>query len=155
MLCVIGSFLLGCCSWEKMRAYVDSAINYKLIARREKKGRPAPKVFNGKKIIHVDEANKFIGDALSSGRPFMTGRYGSSELNVLWRVREDNKGFITPYKSALDELYHSSGFFPKDKNLLIKFAELMKWSTGQNDLMAVRFNELYEFSCRTYGNNLE
>lgn len=113
------------------------------------------KVYNGKKIHDREEANRIIGEAIIRGKPFMFGRYGSVEIRAVRRVREDGKGFVAPISGALQMMWHSAGFFPKDKKLLIKFAQLMQWATSQADMMGVWFNPLEEYMPRTYGNNPE
>ena len=155
--CVIGSFLLGRCSFAKMRAFFHEHTRMKYRQLRRKFGMQVKAThYNGKKILTRDEANKFIGDAIERGEPFMAGRYGSTEMNSIWRVRDDGKGFIAPAEGALDELIRASGFFPHDKQLFIKFAEIMKWATSQADIMGIWFNPMEEYTLRTYGQkNLE
>lgn len=111
--------------------------------------------YNGKKIHDRDEANRIIGKAIEKGEPFMAGRYGNIELNVTWRARDDGKGFIAPYSKAVQGLYKNAGFFSQDKNMIIKFAELMRAATYQVNIMGVWFNPLEEWMLRTYGNNPE
>ena len=154
--CVIGSFLLGRCSFKKMCAFLYEYTRPQYRNLRKKIGIPCKPItyYNGKKILTTDEANKFIGDAIERGEPFMAGRYGSVELNAVWRVRDDGKGFIAPIEQAFKTLTNNAGFFPEDKQLLIKFAEIMKWATSQVNLMAV-WNPIEEYMMRTYGNNPE
>lgn len=50
MLCVIGSCLLGRCSFRKTKAYIHEAVRYKLSSRATKKGKPSIIThFDGKK----------------------------------------------------------------------------------------------------------
>ena len=154
--CVIGSFLLGRCSFTKMCAFLHEHPRLKYRNLRRKFGKPIKVThYNGKKLLTRDEANIFIGNAIERGEPFMSGRFGSGEINAVWRVRDDGKGFIAPIEQAFKALTNNAGFFPEDKQLIIKFAELMKWSTSQVNLMAIWFNSMEEYTLRTYGKNPE
>ena len=116
VLCVIGSCLLGRCSLRKTRAYIHEAVRYKLNSRAMKMGRPSIIThFDGKKIMDTDKANAFLGRAIEAGAPFMAGRFGTIELETMWRTRDDGKGFITPIDSFMKMFCHSTGFFPIDK----------------------------------------
>ena len=149
VMCVKISRLFGRVSQE----YTTAFINEVRSDRRRRKKWFAPDPYNGRKIMNVEEANKFIAAAIRAGKPFMAGRYGNVELNAMWHVREDNKGFIAPVGKAFYALQNNAGFFPNDKKLMIKFAEIMRWATSQVDLMAIwiMFMEQYELS--KYGNN--
>lgn len=154
---VFGAFLLGWCSWDKLKAYIreDTRTMRKGWAQYEGREFDAPTKYNGKRILTLDEANKFIGDAIEAGAPFMAGRYGNVELNATWRVRDDGKGFMAPYKAALSPMCSNAGFFPEDKDMMMKFAMLMRQSTYQANIMGVWFNPMEEWMLRTYGNNPE
>ena len=111
------------------------------------------KSYNGKKLLNFYEANDFIAAAIERGEPFMAARYGSVELAVTWKVRDDGKGFID---AIGDSIYNNAGFFPKgDDSSLIKFSQLMKQSTSRVNLMGVWFNPMEEYELRTYGSNPE
>ena len=148
---VIESFLLGRCSYEKMKAFIQSYTRY-LFAHGTNFN---ISTYNGKRILTLEEANDMIGKAIEAGKPFMAGRYGAVELRATWKVRNGNKGFIYPYRSSLMSLCENAGFFPEDKDLMIKFSELMRWSTYRANLMAVCFNPMEEWMLKTYGNNPE
>lgn len=151
------SFCLGRCSLAKMSAFFHEYTRFEVKNVLKKLGIKAtsPAIYNGKKILDRDETTKLIGDAIEHGEPFMAGRFGSGEINAVWRVRDDGKGFIAPFSYAIRRLNINAGFFPKDKNLLPRFAELMKWATSQVNLMGVWFNPMEEYILRTYGKNPE
>lgn len=152
MLCVIGSCLLGRCSLRKTKAYIHESVRYKLNSHAVKKGKP-PIIthFDGKKIMNVDEANIFLGRAIEAGEPFMAGRFGTIELETMWRTRDDGKGFITPIDSFMELFCHSTGFFPNDKWQMIKFSQLMRDTTHDIDFMAVRSDPMGEYEAAFYG----
>ncbi|MBQ7561550.1 MAG: hypothetical protein IJS99_06930 [Synergistaceae bacterium] len=151
--CVIGSFLLGRCSFAKLRAFLKDYTRQEYGIRCRKLGIKLKERthFNGKRILTTDEANIFIGEAIERGEPFMVGRYGSAEFSKIWRVRDDGKGFIAPIGLSKKD---AAGFFPKDKQTIIKFAEIMKWATQYVDLQGI-WNPMEEYMLKTYGKNPE
>ncbi|MBQ2615446.1 MAG: hypothetical protein IJF90_01140 [Synergistaceae bacterium] len=152
MLCVIGSCLLGRCSFRKTKAYIHEAVRYKLSSRATKKGKPSIIThFDGKKIMNTDEANAFLGRAIEAGEPFMAGRFGTIELETMWRTRDDGKGFITPIDSFMQLFCHSTVFFPNDKQQMIKFSQLMRDSTKDIDFMAMHHFPMCEYEAAFYG----
>lgn len=151
--CILGAFCLGWCSLDKLKGFIHEYGRREKITRLSKKGiDAAPKTYNGKRIINKEEANEVIGKAIEEGKPFMAGRYGSGELSAVWRVRDNGKGFIYPWHRALSGICSNAGFFPYDKNLMIKFADVMKEATYHVNLMAIWFNMMEEWMLRTYGN---
>ena len=156
--CVIGSFLLGRCSFAKMCAFLHENSRLKYRDLRSKFGMPVKVThYNGKKLLTRDEANIFIRNAIEHGEPFMVGRFGAGELNMFWRVRDDGKGFIAPVDKVIQHICNNAGFFPEDKQLIIKFTELMKWATSQANIMGVwpTIICMEEYLIRRYGNNPE
>lgn len=155
-LWIAGMFCLGWCSYGKMKAFMQEYGRRERIMKSRAKGLDiAPKIYNGKRILPLDEANELIGRAIEAGKPFMAGRFGSVELGAVWKVRDDGKGFIFPYRKSLAGLCSNAGFFPNDKNMMIKFASVMKEAVYQVNLMGVWFNLMEEWMLRTYGNNPE
>ena len=150
------SFLLGRCSYDKLRSFfVETIRTHRKFNMRAKGEALNLSSYNGKRIMSLDEANDFIGQAIDAGKPFMAARYGSVELNATWIVRDDGKGFIAPVSRTLSTLHNNAGFFPEDKTLIIKFADVMKEATHQADLLGVWFNPMEEYIPRVYGNNPE
>ena len=151
---IFTAFCLGWCSYGKMKAYFREYNRVKRIKAINTCGKSlAINDYNGKRIIARDEANKIIGDAIEAGKPFMAGRYGSVELGATWIARDDGKGFMYPYRKQLAALCSNAGFFPEDKRMMLKFAEIMREATYQVNLMGVWFNLMEEWILKTYGNN--
>lgn len=152
MACVFGSFLLGWCSFTKMKAYMYERVREYYRSYLRKKGKLNITTYNGKRILTLDEANQVIADAIKAGKPFMAARYGS-ELRAVWRTRDDGRGFILPIRKILKSVCSHTGFFPEDKKALIKFSEVMKWASPYVDLIGVFHQLMEEYSIRTYCNN--
>jgi len=83
--------------------------------------------YNGKKRLRLlsnSEGDGVIAEKIRSGKPFMMGRFGSSEVRAVFR-------------DELDILCFYSGFFPRDKKLLGKFKEIYLSATKYLDILAV------------------
>lgn len=135
---------LSWCVWKGKRAI--SKISGKPIAQKK---------FNRKDIVNNERANALIVEAIQKKKPYMAGRYGSSELNAIWRVKDDYTGIDVSVESALKQVCLLSGFFPCEEKYLIDFAKTMHQSTGQVDLMAVWYQLMEEYELRKWGHDLE
>lgn len=89
------------------------------------------------KILTDFETNRVLSEAVQSGVPFMAGRYGASELNLLWRVKDNNNGFDFEHERAFHQMCQTSGFFPCEDKLCFKFAKIMKDLSSEMDLCGV------------------
>ena len=107
-------------------------------------------VYDGKKILDIDEANDVIAAAIDRGTPFMAGRFGSSELNAFWRVKDEGHGFDTDPSAALKEAVFHTGLFPEKEEILERFAREMHHATSLVDLMAVWFQPMEDYECRKW-----
>jgi len=117
-------------------------------------GKPFSKSrYNGKRLLNDREANARIAEALDRDMPFMAGRYGSTELSALWKVKDNGKGVDWNIEASLNALCFLSGFFPKTEDGIIRFAEEMKNATYQVDLMGVWDLLMEEYELKKWGNN--
>ena len=89
------------------------------------------------KIQNDQETNRVLAEAVMAGTPFMAARYGASELNLLWRVKDNNKGFDFGYEKAFTQMCQCSGFFPRKEEMCFRFAKMMKNLSAELDLCAV------------------
>ena len=83
--------------------------------------------YNGKKRLKLlcdPESDKAIVEKIKSGKPFMLGRFGSSEVRGIFR-------------NEFDILCFYAGFFPKDKGLLNKFKKVYLDAAKSLDILAV------------------
>ncbi len=111
------------------------------------------KTYCGKQVMDFQEANRIIGNAIMAGDPFMVGRFGSSELEAMQTVNDTNDGFDYSPEKALHQLCYYSGFFPEDKELLKKFAKMMRDSTYQADMIGVWNLKFEDYEIKKNGNN--
>ncbi len=153
MLCVIFSFLMGRCSYARMRAYIRGCMD--MIRNKLTKYTSNQNLFNGKRMLTLDEAQRFISEAIESNTPFMAGRFGTVELGAIRKVRDDNKGLLMPVGITMRDLCNNAGFFPEDKNMLPHFAEVMRDATRQADLIGIRGDFMEEYECKVYAEKAE
>lgn len=111
------------------------------------------KSYNGKIIIGNSDANELIKKAILKGKPFLAGRFGSTELYALQCVNDNDNGFDYDPTEALDFLCKNSGFFPMKRSLLFDFSIEMKTALYQVDLLAVWYLKYEEYMAKTFSNN--
>jgi len=83
--------------------------------------------YNGKKrlkLLSGPDGEKAIAEKIRSGKPFMLGRFGSSEVRGM-------------FKDEFDILCYFAGFFPKDKRLIGKFKKVYLGAAKYLDILAV------------------
>ena len=109
-----------------------------------KKGAPYHKV-NGKTIIKSpDKCNQKIYDMIQSDKPFMVGRFGSTELSVManyYHIKAGMKNHYLP--SVIKTIQYNAGFFPAETELLDKYAELMIDACSNLDIVGL-WNDVLE-----------
>lgn len=89
-----------------------------------------------KQMCDVNEQSDYIYELLKDGKPCMLCRYGASETRAV--IQYEHPGCIGFEKQkALDRLCSSSGFFPKKKELMYRFAELMEDCSSEADFIGV------------------
>lgn len=102
--------------------------------------------YAGCKVLTANEANQKLYDLIISNKPFVAGRFGSTEL-LNMRSSDFGKFLFGKYDKEFhfNQLCEWSGFFPKDINLLPKFVELMKKSCRDLDMLAVWFHPFEDY----------
>lgn len=122
------------------RCYVNSA--YRLASLRLKGKKVNPQTIAGKKVIQ--DAENIIYDKVMRNQPFMMARYGSVELSIIVKYVTKQMGLIKEIPDKhMNVLCNNAGFFPNNKYLAEKFAELMIESSKQVDLL-VAWNDIME-----------
>lgn len=95
-----------------------------------------PRMVAGKWLIPAPKTNKIIGQAIVEGKPFWVGRFGDTELKMvyqtlLYRMHPEKDG----REAALRQLCNNAGFFPYDMSLGERFADLMIEACSHIDLL--------------------
>lgn len=97
---------------------------------------PMPRMVAGRWLLSAPKANEIIGRAITDGAPFWAGRFGDTELKMvyqtlLYRMHPEKDG----REAALRQLCTNAGFFPYDMGLGEKFTDLMLESCAHIDLL--------------------
>ncbi len=94
--------------------------------------------YGERKILSNQEGKKAIVDAFKSEKPFMIGRYGTSEGRALAEYYQIKCGLRKDYLPRTKKfLCCNAGFFPDDSESINKWAELMTDLSGECDIMGV------------------
>lgn len=93
------------------------------------------KIYAGHIVMNQDAGNEYLKEAISSGRPFMFGRYGSNELRIAYHAEMLKKDITNSIDcDSLRGSCEHSGFFPEEQEYMYRFNELMKDAAAQCDL---------------------
>ncbi len=99
--------------------------------------RPKKTVYNNTSYLDDLHANRYLAEHIRSGEPFMAGRFGSGEMRAFRRTLEVRFGLRKDIpEETLDSLCINAGFFPRDREKIMRFGELMEGSCRQVDLIA-------------------
>ena len=98
--------------------------------------------YGGKNVLNAVNTNKLLYNAILSDKPYMAGRYGSSELYML---TADDFRMKYHYDIRFNILCNNAGFFPNKKEYAHKFSELMKESSKECSLFACWYNMFEEY----------
>lgn len=105
--------------------------------------------YAGKPLLSDDEINHEIIDMIHSGKPFLVGRFGSTEL-----LNMQSYDFGSYGKHGLhdrfEQLCNWSGFFPNEIGLLEKFVACMKESISAVDVLACWFHPFEDYYIKKY-----
>ena len=107
------------------------------------------KVVVAKERTHTsEEINNYIRDMIMSGKPFLAGRFGATEL---FCVRTFDFEVKSKYDKALSQMQNWSGFFPPKKELGDRFKNLMLDSIPEADVMGIWMLPFEEYYLNSYG----
>ncbi len=123
------------------------SIRWKL--RRAGGGKAAVNKYYNKEILGRPEVNLAIREFILSGRPFMAGRLGNTELQTMVAYQKECKNFF--YKRKMNKkIANNAGFFPASSSHIIKFVELMQESMAYVDLLGVWNNYMEDYMVNRY-----
>lgn len=98
---------------------------------------PLPKREAGKKLLSIEKTNELISDAIEKGQPYWVGRFGGTEMNMIYEFLKHD--IITEYDNrvdATDKLCELSGFFPNNPEFGSRFVKMMLDCCKDIDLQA-------------------
>lgn len=132
---------------DRLRWEIFDKYNYLLLYFRYRKSQvyekltgkahwAMPHMVAGRWLMSTPKTNEMIGQAILTGEPFWAGRFGDTELKMvyqtlLYRMHPEKDG----REAALKQLCTNAGFFPYDMNLGEKFVDLMLEICGHIDLL--------------------
>lgn len=96
----------------------------------------------------AEEINIYIKNLILSGKPFLAGRFGATEL---FCVRIFDFELNSKYNKALSQMQMWSGFFPPTKELGAKFKDLMLESIPEADVMGIWMLPFEDYYLNKYG----
>lgn len=99
------------------------------------------------KLYNASEIHDHISKNIDSGRPFLVGRYGSTELLMMRDVEFQLNNKIP---CALHQLSQWSGFFPEEVEYAEKFVAIMKETSSKCDIFGIWFNQFEEYFIKKY-----
>jgi hypothetical protein len=107
-------------------------------------------------IIPAELGNDYIKDMILSNKPFLAGRLGSCELNVVVKSIGVRLGINKEVKeNAVKQLCNNAGFFPNNQQEIMKFGKLMTNSIQEVDLLGVWYNVMEDYIVKNYSNNIK
>lgn len=95
------------------------------------------KQYYGRKILESKEGNEYLIQLIKSNKPFMAGRFGTSECRAFVRKLEIDMGFKNKFDDRLDVMCNNAGFFPHDEKLLNRYCEFMADCYSDTDLLGI------------------
>lgn len=107
--------------------------------------------YAGKPYWDTDTLNHKVADLITSGQPFMMGRFGAVELFNM-RTAEFHRS--SNAEKACSQLYTNAGFFPNDTALLPRFNDLMKDACKELDILGIWQNSCEDYYIRKYCKDL-
>lgn len=91
----------------------------------------------GRKVLSIEEGNKWLYDKILSGEPFAAVRYGGVELGTYRHTLAYELGFIKNLQqSIVDNAQRQAGFFPNDVTLLPKYKRTLEELSVNIDFLA-------------------
>jgi hypothetical protein len=91
--------------------------------------------YGGGIVLDVQDANEILKEAILSGKPYMFGRYGSTELNCVTEYLLAKKRIVKSINlKRLEIACFHNGLFPLNEETITRFAGLMLDSSRQVDL---------------------
>lgn len=91
--------------------------------------------YGGGKVLSIQESNEILKNVILEDNPYMFGRYGSTELNIVTHYLLMSKGLLSkPSSDILLQNCFANGLYPKSEAVLSRFALLIIESSKEVDL---------------------
>lgn len=108
------------------------------------------KLYKNLNILDIKQTNLLIGDMIKQKQPYLIGRYGGTEMNLI--ITYLGTDFLGEHalEKATKQLCDLSGFFPKDVELAKKFAEMMLEISSEIDLLGIWDTFMEDYLCNRF-----
>jgi len=104
----------------------------------------------GREILLPDEANEQLYEMINCGKPFMVGRFGSTEMNSIIQVIKSELKLGKIRDIERKSLFINAGFFPNDEAHFKEFAELNLSLCSDIDILAILNSRLEDYVVKRY-----
>lgn len=131
--------------------YID-AITNRILEKLLKK-KIVKNIYGSKHVISKELCNDLIAEAINKAQPYMVARYGSTEMLAIcgYLDKTNNLKREIP-QSTIDQMERWSGFFPKEKKLIERFAEMMIDHSCSVDMLGI-WNQMDPYMLERYARN--
>lgn len=109
----------------------------------------------GKKVLQADDVNILIYNKIKSGRPFMVGRYGGCENDVLASYYINQNVGVPVSELKFNYLCTNAGFFPKKIELLSDYVKVMQQAANNADLLGAWNWFMEDYIIGTFAENAQ
>lgn len=111
------------------------------------------KKYGFRTYVEAEKGNIQIAAFLDKTEPFMIGRLGAVETLLMRQHTEITLGIRREYsEEARQQICTCAGFFPNESNSIDQFAELMKESLCEVDMLGVWYNPMENYFINKYAN---
>lgn len=94
--------------------------------------------YGKREILSIEDGRKKIIDLVNENKPFMVGRYGTSEGRALAEYYQIKFGYRKNYLPRTTKyLCCNAGFFPDDTNSINRWGELLSTLSSECDILGV------------------
>lgn len=109
------------------------------------------KYLGGHKVLSIESGNEWLYNQLISGKPFSAVRYGGTELGTYKHALAYELGFENKLsQDVADNIQRQSGFFPNDKNLLLRYKVLLEELSPYVDFLATYATAFENYMLRNF-----
>lgn len=109
------------------------------------------KHYGGGKVLNNLEANLILKDKIFNEKSFMFGRFGSIELSFVTEALLIRKRFKKEYNfGELSQSCINCGLFPQDKEVFLKFADMLLETSKEADVQGVFRMILEDYYIKKY-----
>lgn len=134
---------------RETREWIEArlAADIKRVWRKVNKTPPQRAAYAGRKLCGIEEGAEAIFRLLNGEEPCMICRYGSVELDTVTSAMAYDSISKRPLLRCMEKgyLFHNAGFFPKDVDQVLRFAQVMEEASYLADYVGVWFNPMEDY----------